>query len=210
MATLFPNGGRALVEAMCAKFPDLHVNEDEKQRELTERINQQMKYQFGQGWGGKVRAGLDPVQFRSKDSQAFLETDGTISVWDLFQGNADVTILVQDGAEPDHPHLSPDEAYFIDVIARDWLAGSVPEPGTPVPEPGTDLESRVAELEAEVAAQDEDIAALFARVADLEVVVSAIRAELAKPMKVVGPTTSAGASFLKHWHDVNLTVHRVG
>jgi uncharacterized coiled-coil protein SlyX len=205
MPTVFPNGGRALVEAMCAKFPDLHVNEDAKQRELTSRINEQMKYQFGQGWGGKVRAGLDPVQFRSKDSQAFLETDGTISVWDLFQGNAEATILVHDGAEPDHPNLPSDEHKFIDVIARDWLAGSTPDPGEPPPDPGTpDLEERVAELEREVAAQDEDIAALFERVAALETRLTVVEGELAKPLRVVGKSEAAWG----HQHMIRLDVGR--
>jgi hypothetical protein len=212
MATVFPTGGRALVEAMCAKFPELHKNDDALQRQLTERINEQMKYQFGQGWGGKVRAGLDPVQYRSKDSQAYLEHDGTLSVWDLFQGNSDATILVKDGNEPDHPNLSTADHKFIDVVARDWLAGSTPDPGEPPPTPGTpDLETRVAELEAEVAAQDEDNAAQQLQLDGLAAVVSAlairlgvVEGEMAKPLKVVGKTESTWG----HQHMVRLDVGR--
>jgi uncharacterized coiled-coil protein SlyX len=207
MATVFPNGGRALVEAMCAKFPDLHVNEDEKQRQLTQRINEQMKYQFGQGWGGKVRAGLDPVQFRSKDSQAFLESDGTISVWDLFQGAEGAPILVQDGDAPTHPNLSSSDHKFIDVIARDWLDGAVepiPDPGEPPPNPGTDLEPRVAALEAENVAQQQQLDGLAAVVSALVARVNALEAELAKPLKVVGKTESTWG----HQHMVRLDVGR--
>jgi hypothetical protein len=208
MATVFPNGGRALVEAMCAKFPELHVNEDEKQRQLTQRINEQMKYQFGQGWGGKVRAGLDPVQFRSKDSQAYLEHDGTISVWDLFQGAEGAPILVQDGDAPTHPNLSSSDHKFIDVIARDWLDGAVepiPDPGNPPPNPGTpDLEPRVAALEAENVAQQQQLDGLAAVVSALVARVNALEAELAKPLKVVGKTESTWG----HQHMVRLDVGR--
>ena len=79
--TAFPDGGRAIIEQMVAKFPELAVNDDDIQRELTVKIGEQFRFTFGPDWGGKKRSGPAP---RSKDSIAVKEPDGTISVWDMF------------------------------------------------------------------------------------------------------------------------------
>jgi len=104
---------------MCAKFPELHVNDDEKQRELSTRIQQQFVHQYGDRWGGKKRAGVDD-SLKSKDSMAYRESSGC-STWDMFQGNAAATILVHDGAPPDFPDMPPSDATFMAVEGRDWL-----------------------------------------------------------------------------------------
>jgi hypothetical protein len=200
MTTAFPNGGRDIIDRMIAKFPELFVNVDETQRELTRRINQQFAYQFGTKWGGKKRTGLSD-DFQSKDSQAVQESNGTTSVWDMFSSS--LQILVQDGDPPTHPNLSPSEATFMPMIPRDWLAGSTPPPVEPPPDDG-ELEARVAALEiAVVALEDRDavhteqIKQLTDRVAELERIVSL-------PMKVSGAT---GTRY-GHGHTVNLEVQR--
>jgi hypothetical protein len=162
--TVFPNGGRSVVEQLCAKFPELHVNDDEKQRELSTRIQQQFVYQWGNRWGGKKRAGVDDA-LKSKDSMAVLEASGACSTWDMFQGNAEATILVQDGTPPDFPDIPPSEAAFMAVVGHDWL-------GVPTPGPGPDddlddvLEEILAQLERLQETQTRDTAAIIAR-ADL-------------------------------------------
>jgi hypothetical protein len=214
MSTIvFPAGGRRLVERMCEKFPDLHVNVDEKQRELTKRINEQMKFQFGARWGGKVRAGLDPVIHRSKDSQAFDEGNGFLSTWDLFQGNAEATILVQDRQPPTHPDISPADGTFIEVVARDWLEGAEPETEPNTEPPDSELEDRVAMLEAEVNQLQVTVQALQAKdaqqagqITNLEARLAVLEASDAKPMKVIGRTEAS----LGHQHQVNLFVTRQG
>lgn len=157
--TVFPTGGRSTVEQMCAKFPELHVNVDEKQRELITKIQEQFVYQYGAAWGGKKRTGLSDAD-KSKDSMAFLEPSGACSVWDTFQGNEEVTILVHDGDAPSFPDLPPAEATFMPVTAHDWL-GVAPEPEPP-PVDQTTLDDVYAKLEAMTTQQAEDTVALMA------------------------------------------------
>lgn len=219
--TLFPVGGRSIVERMCNKFPELHVNVDEKQRVLTQRIDQQFCYTFGPKYGGKVRAGLDPETERGKDSCAALEADGTVSVWDLFQGNAAATILVHDGDAPTHPNLSPAEAEFIPETPINWLEDAAPP--VPQPPPDTDLDERVEALEQETRAQATQIGELQfqnglqqAQIDDHQTQITALRARLAAleaialttqtPLKVVGRTETR----FGHQHAVNLSVTKEG
>jgi len=124
---------------MCAKFPELHVNDDDKQRELSTRIQQQFVHQYGDRWGGKKRAGVDD-SLKSKDSMAYRESGGC-STWDMFQGNPAATILVHDGAPPDFPDMPPSEAEFMEVTGRDWL-------GVPtIPDvPATDNDEKLDEI----------------------------------------------------------------
>ena len=217
MSTAFPVGGRDVVERMTQKFPELFVNDDELQRQLTRKINQQFAFTFGPKWGGKKRAGV-PDALQSKDSQAVLEPDGTTSVWDMFSSS--LAILVNDGDLPvpgTHANLPPSEATFMPAVPYDYLgAGSPPDPPDP---PDGELEARVAALEAETAAQAAQIGelqyqnglqqsqvdALSARVASLE----AHALKDTDALAVRWRTTVAGpVSFLRHWHDVDLPVSR--
>lgn len=208
--TTFPVGGRDIVERMCNKFPDLHTNDDDKQRKLTTRINEQFAFTFGPKWGGKVRTGLDPVTQRSKDSQAVLESDGTCSVWDLFQGNAEATILVEDGSAPTHANLGPD-AEFIPCTPRDWLEGGVPQPEPP---PDGEMDERVRRLELENQAQAAKIDELQyqnglqqSQVDELLARMTALESRALTRdtnLRVLG-RTNAG-SWPRHWHDVDLSV----
>ena len=120
-STSFPRGGRAIIERMTRKFPDLFVNNDEVQRKLTQKVGEQFRFTFGDRWGNKKRQGLADT-FRSKDSIAVKEDDGTISVWDMFSSGLD--ILPNDGdlaAEGTHRNLSPNEHAFMEVDPINWL-----------------------------------------------------------------------------------------
>ena len=157
---VFPNGGRSVVEQMCERFPELHVNDDEKQRQLTTRIQEQFAYQWGGHWGGKKRTGLSDSQ-KSKDSMAYLESSGLCSTWDMFQGNAEATILVVDGQPPNFPDQPQSEATFMAVAGRDWLGVPSPGPGPgPGPEPAED--EILATLHAMQAQQAQDTGQILA------------------------------------------------
>lgn len=158
--TAFPTGGRAIVERLAAKFADLFVNDDERQRQLTIKIGEQFAFTFGPQWGNKKRAGLSD-DFRSKDSIAVREPDGTTSVFDMFSSG--LVILVNDGDLPtpgSHAHLPPSEATFMpcqpsDHLGNNQLPGEVPEPGETPSAPG-DLGPVLERLDAQAA----DLAAL--------------------------------------------------
>ena len=158
-SAVFPNGGRSVVEQMCAKFPELHVNDDAKQRTLTTRIQEQFVYQWGRKWGGKKRTGLSD-DFKSKDSMAYDEGGGYVSTYDMFQGNEAVTILVHDGNRPDHPDQPPSDAVFMAVEPRDWLG--VPTPGPGPEQPADEINARFDRLEQQ---QAEDTGKVLARIA---------------------------------------------
>jgi hypothetical protein len=157
--TVFPTGGRSTVEQMCAKFPELHVNDDAKQRELITKIQEQFVHQYGAKWGGKKRTGLSDAD-KSKDSMAFLEPAGTCSTWDTFQGNTEATILVHDGTPPDFPDMPPADATFMAVTAHDWLGVEVETVPPPVAQ--TDVDDIYAMLEVLQHQQSEDTAMLMA------------------------------------------------
>jgi hypothetical protein len=159
-STVFPTGGRSVVEQMCAQFPELHVNDDAKQRDLITKIQEQFAYQYGASWGGKKRTGLSDEE-KSKDSMAFREPSGNCSTWDTFQGNAEATILVNDGAPPDFPDMPPADATFMPVTPHDWL-GDDPNPEPP-PVDETDVEDIYAILEVMQTQQAEDTQLLLAR-----------------------------------------------
>jgi hypothetical protein len=161
MSTPFPNGGRAIIEQLAAKFPDLFVNDDTKQRQLTIKIGEQFAFTFGPKWGNKKRAGLGD-EFRSKDSIAVKEPDGTTSVFDMFSSG--LAILVNDGdlpESPSHANLPPSEATFMPCQPVDHLDGPTPNP-TPRPTP-VDLGPVMAKLDAQAA----EIAALRGMVQQL-------------------------------------------
>ena len=141
MTTPFPVGGRAIVDQLVAKFPALAVNDDDLQRQLTIKIGEQFAHSYGPRWGNKKRAGLSD-DFRSKDSLAVQEFDGTTSVWDLFSSS--VAILVNDGDLPapgTHANLSPGEATFMPCEAVNHLGLNEPAPD-PEPEPDPEIDPR--------------------------------------------------------------------
>ena len=169
MSTPFPNGGRAIIEQLAAKFPDLFVNDDAKQRQLTMKIGEQFAFAFGPKWGNKKRTGLGD-EFRSKDSVAVQEPDGTTSVWDMFSSG--MAILVNDGDLPEvpsHANLPPSEATFMPCQPVDHLFNGSPNPN---PNPNPDPHPNVTKVDlgpvlAKLDAQAAEIAALRGMVQQL-------------------------------------------
>lgn len=201
--TAFPTGGREIVERMTRKYPELFVNDDEEQRKLTRKINEQFAFVYGPKWGGKKRAGVSDA-LQSKDSQAVQEDDGTTTVWDMFSSG--LAILVHDGDIPPatHANLPASEATFMPVTPTNWLGDDVePEP-EPEPEPDSEL-AQVVEAHSHVILKHEDrIDVLEAAVVALADRLEKVEAELAQPLKVVGKTEAMWG----HQHIVNLNVGR--
>jgi hypothetical protein len=122
-------------------------------------IQEQFVALWGDRWGGKVRTGLDPARYASKDGIAYLEDDDTVSVWDWQRGQPREIILKPE-SEPNYPHLPKSEATFIKREAVDHL-NLVEDREEPDPDPERTLEERVQHLE-EVIAQIRDIMKGFA------------------------------------------------
>lgn len=204
--TLLP---QRVVDIINALYAGVNPQDDGARRIAIQKVGEQARHDLGPRWGNKKRAGLSD-DFRSPDSIAVLEDDQTVSVWDVQSSSGQ--ILVVAGSQPTHPHLSPDEATFMPCNPVDHMGSGTPDPPDPPDPPSDDLEARVSLLETQQAEQyavneraqaalddqAQQIAMLAAKVAHLET----------EPLRVVGPTTTAGASFLKHWHDINLTVQR--
>lgn len=203
MATAFPQGGRSIVERMCAKFPELFVNDDELQRQLTIKIGQQFAFSYGPTWGGKKRAGV-PDALRSKDSVAVKEADGTTSVFDMFSSS--LAILVNDGdlpVVPSHSHLPPSEATFMADAPFNYLGDEPPDPEPP----SDDLEARVVALEDQVAILHAENLDQTAQITELAAKLAHLEQHALKDtdtLKVIGRTGDKYA----HSHPVNLEVTR--
>ena len=133
----FPGRGVEIVIALYKANPQ---NDDERRVHI-QRTVEQMVYELGPNWGNKKRAGLSDA-FRSPDSIAYREADGTISVWDVQASSGQ--ILVHDGKPADHPNLSEGEATFMPCAAVNHLGTpqehEPAEPGTPsTPPAGVDI-----------------------------------------------------------------------
>lgn len=210
--TSFPVGGREIVERMTRKFPDLFVNEDEQQRKLTRKINEQFAFVYGTKWGGKRRAGVSDA-LQSKDSMAVQEDDGTTSVWDMFSSG--LAILVNDGDMPapgTHANLPPSEAAFMPVSPTNWL-GTTPDPQPepepePEPHPDPELEARIAALEATVDDQEKELQKTQDEVAVLRQHLFVLQNSVLTVddvLKVIGKSEATWG----HQHQINLTVSRL-
>lgn len=134
----FPARGVEIVRALYTANPQ---NDDERRIHI-QRVGEQLVYELGPNWGNKKRAGLSDA-FRSPDSIAYRESDGTVSVWDVQASSGQ--ILVHDGKPADHPNLPESEATFMPCAAVNHLVVTPPgppgpEPGTPAPSPGSPVD----------------------------------------------------------------------
>jgi hypothetical protein len=99
-------------------------DDDNDRRRLTRLIAEQIAFTLGDRWGCKKRAGLGD-EWQSKDSIAYREDDGTVSVWD-WQNGSTRRRAVNAGDQASHANLSPQEAAFMPVSATnhlDWPSG---------------------------------------------------------------------------------------
>lgn len=139
----FPAIAVVLMQQVYLKFPDLPHGDDNARRLLIRRCGEQLVYVLGPRWGNKKRAGVGD-EFRSKDAIAYLEDDGTCSIWDT-QNGATRQLSVRAGSEPHFPHVPISEATFMALSPVDHLGTASPvEP--PVP-PVDTLAERVKTLE---------------------------------------------------------------
>lgn len=114
-----------IVEALYGLNIDLARGDDNQRRQLTQKIDEQIAFEFGPRWGMKARAGGN-IGNASKDSIAYLEADGTVSVWDWQNGSTrEPQVKVND--EPTYPNLPTSEAKFIAVEPVNHLDGEVPD-----------------------------------------------------------------------------------
>ena len=147
----FPVDAFDVMRQLYAKFPVLVQGDEDQRRVLIRICAEQIAYVLGARWGNKKRAGLGDA-FRSKDSIAYLEDDGTCSVWDTQHG-VTRALIVRAGSEPNYPHLPVSDATFMTVQPTDHLGldQPVPDPGPSVPNPGTpDIGARLTAIDREL------------------------------------------------------------
>jgi hypothetical protein len=139
----FPAEAVDLMRRIYERLPHLPSGDEDARRVLIRVCGEQLCYSLGPRWGNKKRAGLSDA-FRSKDAMAYLEDDGTCSVWDT-QNGWTRELIVKADSPPDYPSLPTSEATFIPVEPINHLAVPVPQP-VPLP-PDRSLEMRVEALE---------------------------------------------------------------
>lgn len=117
----FPQRG---VEILHALYAGVNPQDDDARRDRITAVCAAMARELGPRWGGKKRAGLGD-EFRSPDSLAYLEDNGSVSVWDVQLSSGALDVFA--GKPPNYPRLSPSEATFMPC------GGEEPPPVTPVP-----------------------------------------------------------------------------
>jgi hypothetical protein len=115
-----------IVNALYMMNLTLAKGDEGQRRQLTQKIDEQICFEFGHRWGMKARAGGD-INSASKDSIGYLEDDGTVSVWD-WQNGSSREPQIHTGDGPHYPHLSTSEAKFVEVQPVNHLS-SVPDNG---------------------------------------------------------------------------------
>jgi hypothetical protein len=115
---------------------ELAKGEEAQRRQLTQKIDEQICFEFGPRWGMKARAG-GSIDTASKDSIGYLEDDGTVSTWD-WQNGTSREPQIHEGEAPHYPHLPLSEAKFIAVQPVNHLS-SVPDDGDGDTEDNPDL-----------------------------------------------------------------------
>lgn len=146
----FPSHAVVLMLRIYDKFPTLPLGDDDARRELIRKCGEQIVHIFGPRWGNKKRAGVGD-EFRSKDAIAYLEDDGTCSVWDTQNGSSR-KLSVMPGSAPHYPRLPTDVATFMPLSPVNHLGIDPvdrPLPSPPVLEDRT-LQTRVFALEGRV------------------------------------------------------------
>lgn len=180
----FPARGIAIIQALYKASPQ----DDVARRIDIQRVGEQMAHDLGPNWGNKKRAGLSD-DFRSPDSIAYREDDGSVSVWDIQASNG--AILVHADKPADHPNLPASEAAFMPCVPTNHLGGEplpgeVPPLGSPAP--SADLGLVLAEIES-----------VRARLDGIELQIAGIAALVAKPQPSVTFPVYKGAIGLPGW-----------
>ena len=149
------------MDAVNALYAGVNPQDDEARKVAIRRTCEQLSADLGPRWGGKKRAGL-PDDYRSPDSLAYQEDDGTVSVWDIQASSG--AILVHAGKTPDYPRLPPTEAAFMACVPTNHMGVPAPLPQPPpvvVVPPSTppidlsNLEGKIDTLAAALAAHEQ-------------------------------------------------------
>lgn len=121
----FPDRG---VEIVANLYAGVNPQNDDLRRAAIRKVCEAMATELGPNWGGKKRAGLGD-EFRSPDSIAYREADGSVSVWDVQTSSGQITVFP--GKAPDYPRLPASEAAFMSCV----VAGEPPQVPPPVSNP---------------------------------------------------------------------------
>jgi hypothetical protein len=141
-APTLPGMAVNVIHALYGEHVDLAHGDDDRRRQLTRMISEQLRYDLGPGWGTKS---ADLYRPPSKDAIAYF--DGfALWGWDWQNGTTREPQVVagQEAAEISGQH-------FIAVEPINHL-GTVPNPGTPPPTPGMcDCAAELAQMRAGIA-----------------------------------------------------------
>lgn len=121
----YPARVQQIVNALCTKYPDLVVGDDDARRLLIRKIAEQIAFELGPAWGTKASSPTNPP---SKDAIA-LQENGALYAWDLINGASR-----QPNQFPESMTITGQ--YFIAVTPTDHLgvqsAPSTPETPAPI------------------------------------------------------------------------------
>ena len=167
---------------------DLANGNDDQRRALALKIAQQARFELGPSWGSKRSSQGRP---QTKDAVAQKQPDGTILIWDLFNGSTRKPF-----ASPNS--MDGSKQYFVIVEGINHLFIPVVVP--PVVTPVIITDEQVRFLLAAVAELNGTVNVTIDAVKALQLQVATLTARLANPI-VTSPT---GVGFLSHRHEVKI------
>lgn len=166
-----------IVEALYGLNIDLARGDDDQRRQLTRKIAEQIRFEFGPRWGTKSTTPSHP---QSKDAIAFDNQNGTIDVWD-WQNGTTREPQIDAGDEPDFTNLTQ---HFIAVSPINHLAGEVPDDD----DDDNDEEAALAAILKKIAENTEAIRADQIRLLEGQsAIMQAIQVLLDKPTPEIPP-----------------------
>ena len=130
--TLFPQRGVEIIDVL---YRGVSAQDDGARRIRIKITCEQFTHDLGVRWGGKKRAGLTDDS-RSPDSIAYLEDNGTVTVWDIQLSSGAIDVAA--GKPANHPNLPTSEATFMPCDSRDHIGSGavvIPPPVDVPPDP---------------------------------------------------------------------------
>jgi len=170
-----------VVEIVNALYTGVNPQDDNARRTRIITVCEQNAAEGLTRWGNKKRAGLSD-DFRSPDSIAYLEDDGTISIWDIQLSSGAMDVFP--GKPPNYPKDSPANSTFMGCAAVNHLGGpSGPAPPSPGQPPVIVLPSA---LDLSHLATKADLEQLRQEVASVKEDTKEIRAGMNRVLKFAG------------------------
>lgn len=132
----FPQGGRRVIEELCAAHTNLQFGSEEDRRTLTKMIAETFCAEFGDHWGTKSQTRTHP---QSKDAIAYRLDNSNLDIWD-WQNGSTRAIVVNDGSQADYQNVAH---FFIAVQPINHLKPTT----VPITKPGPEAKiDRIIEL----------------------------------------------------------------